>query len=370
MVLKEKERLEKKFRETHDDLKRHIAQTLTLLRQEKKEHEARIASVQKAILDLLGQDLSVIETQVQERIQEHLKLLENEKVLLSKQVEALFKEMQGVPETWMREHRLKLSSEMNKGMLEALVHLVESKSIENHLSQLESQSVDRPHGPVNARPPMLKVFAGVGALLGAIMTFGFCMMRALSRGFPLTLKNLKHRGKKVLSPLSRELESLRALSLLLREEKRLPLVISIAFGKGENASQAIAEMLSKEGKSLCLIDLDFENQSREGILDFLEGKIDQLPAETRAYGEYIPLGSPSRFSEELLRGEAFKTFLSAKKEAFDLLLLPLSQELQSSLPKAFLDLVDVMILKVNHPSFEELKPYFDWEQEGHSLAFV
>ncbi|MCB1110682.1 MAG: hypothetical protein KDK64_06830, partial [Chlamydiia bacterium] len=121
---KERERLEKKFSRMKEDLFLHIAQTLELSQLEKERNEDRITSVRMAILDLLGQEVSLIEKQIEDRIEEKLAHLEKEKELVSGQLSAIKAEMKEVPDAWLREHRLKFAADMNKGMLEALVQLV------------------------------------------------------------------------------------------------------------------------------------------------------------------------------------------------------------------------------------------------------
>ena len=175
-----------------DDLFRHIEQALALSQLEKERNEDRMTSVRMAILDLLGQEVSLIEKQVEDRIEEKLAHLEKERELVTGQLSAIRAEMKEVPDAWLREHRLKFAADMNKGMLEALVQLVESKSIENNLSILESRPIDFAQGPLSPKPPLLKVFGAIGALLGGIVTFAFCFTYYLYQGFPSDLE--EHEG--------------------------------------------------------------------------------------------------------------------------------------------------------------------------------
>jgi len=204
------------------DLGRHIKQSVLLAQLECERNEDRIESVRMTILDLLGQEVSLIEKQVEDRIEEKLAHLGKEKVLVKGQLKDIKKEMEGVPDTWLREHRLKFASDMNKGMLEALVHLVESKSIEQNLSILESGPIDYAHASLSPKPPLLKVFGVIGAFLGALVTFAGCFIYYLYRGFPLTLRNMRVRGEKVIGPLNKkdDIEVLRRFSLLLKGEKK------------------------------------------------------------------------------------------------------------------------------------------------------
>ncbi|MCB1109555.1 MAG: hypothetical protein KDK64_01110, partial [Chlamydiia bacterium] len=72
----------------------------------------------------------------------------------------------------------------------------------------------------------------------------------------------------------------------------------------------------------------------------------------------------------ILRSQRFQAFLDEKKKAYDVVLLSIPSNLQDSLPKAFLSGADIMALYLEGHSFAELQPYFAWESDGHSLAFV
>ena len=372
---KEQERMEKKLGELYQDLNRHMDQIVTLAHLDEERSEHRIASVRTAILDLLGQEVSLIEQQIDDRKEEKLIHLEKEKRLLERQILEVKEEMKGVPDTWLREHRLKFAADMNKGMLEALVHLVESKSIEKNLSILESGPLDFAQGRLAPKPPLLKVFGLIGACLGALMTFALSFIYFLYKGMPLTLRNMKVRGKAVVGPLhrSQELEGFRRFSLLLKEESKLPLVALLVLGRGYDYTAPLAELLSKEGKKILVVDLNFKTEKKEktpGLIPFLEGESEEPTLLQKSYGDFIPMGSTTPYGDEILRNPKFETFLQAKKKGYDIVLLSLPVGLEESLPKTFFSSVDVMALRLEETPFSAIEPYFAWESAGHSLAFV
>ena len=373
---KEQERLEKQFSRMKDDLGRHIKQSALLAELECERNEDRIASVRMAILDLLGQEVSLIEKQIEDRIEEKLAHLGKEKILVKGQLKDIKKEMEGVPDTWLREHRLKFASDMNKGMLEALVHLVESKSIEQNLSILESGPIDYAHASLSPKPPLLKVFGVIGAFLGALITFAGVFIYYLYRGFPLTLRNMKVRGSKVIGPLSKkdDLEVLRRLSLLLKDEKKSPIVACLVLGNGDDYASSFAELLAKEGKRVLVMDLNFKKKVKEknlpGLIHYLEGDAKAPSIRVKHYGDYIPMGGNTSFGDEILRSRKFETFLSEMKKEYEVILLSLPTGLERSLPKSFFESADVMALRLEDHPFSDLEPYFAWESAGNSLAFV
>ena len=373
---KEQERLEKQFSRMKDDLGRHIKQSVLLAQLECERNEDRIESVRIAILDLLGQEVSLIEKQIEDRIEEKLAHLEKEKLLVKGQLKDIKKEMEGVPDTWLREHRLKFASDMNKGMLEALVHLVESKSIEQNLSILESGPIDYAQASLNPKPPLLKVFGVIGGFLGALITFACCFIYYLYRGFPLTLRNMRVRGKKVLGPLTKkdDIEVLRRFSLLLKKENKSPIVACLVLGNGDDYAPSFAELLAKEGKRVLVMDLNFTKKVKErnlpGLIHYLEGDAKAPSIRVKHYGDYLPMGGNTSFGEEMLRNRKFEMFLNEMKKEYEVILLSLPSRLESSLPKSFFGSADVIALRLEDHPFSALEPYFAWESEGHSLAFV
>ncbi|MBF5058745.1 hypothetical protein [Candidatus Neptunochlamydia vexilliferae] len=365
----ERKRIEKRLALKKEDFLKHIDQTLTLTRLEKERAEERITSVQRALLDLLGQEISLIEQQVEDQTEEKLAHLEGEKKLIEKELAQVDKKLQTVPDTWVKEQQLEFSAEMNRGMLEALVQLALSKSIENNLKVVESKPLDYAYASPLPKAPLLKLFGGVGALLGALITFALCMLYHFHKGFPLTLHNLALRGKKVLGSLDKqELETLRHLSLLI--EKKLPAAVALILGKEEDYAPSLAKLLTKEGKKVLVIGLHASQKNVPGLIHFLEGEAKAPTIEKKPFGDLIVLGGNTSYINEALKGEKFATFLKELKETYDVILLPLQADLTSALPQTFFAHADLMVLNLEGASERELAPYFTWEKEGHSLAFL
>ncbi|MCB1107247.1 MAG: hypothetical protein KDK76_04040 [Chlamydiia bacterium] len=380
---KEGERLERRCEQIKKELHRHIEQVVSLAELEKERNVDRIRSIRFAILDLLGQEVALVEKQIEDRIEEKVSHLGKEKKLIEKRLGDIKEEIRGVPEGWMREYQLKFAADMTKGMLVALVNLVESKSIEQNLSLLESKPIDFAQASIIPKKPLLKVFGGVGTLLGALMTFAALFILYLYRGFPLTLRNMAVRGKRVVGPLSHsvtlkekksDLEALRRFSLLLKEEGRFPLVVALVLGKRECFASPFAELLSKEGKKVLILDLNFsmkvEDKNLPGLIHYLEGESKLLNICETRYGGYICLGGCTSFGDEMVKTPKFDQFLEKMKKEYDVILLSLPVPVDSSLPKAFFDKVDVLSLHLEEESYDVLAPYFEWEREGHSLTFT
>ncbi len=365
---KERERVEKRLTLQKEDFLKHIDQTLTLTRLEKERTEERITSVERALLDLLGQEISLVEQQLEDQAEEKLAHLEEEKRLIEKALTKVTDAMKEVPDAWLKEEQLELSAEMNRGMLEALTQLVESKSIENNLKMLESKPLDYAYASPIPKAPLLKLFGVVGAFLGALITFAFCVLYYSHKGFPLTLRNLIVRGKKVIGMSENELETFRHLSLLI--EKKLPTVAALVLGKGNDYTPSLAELLTKEGKKVLVIDLDTSKKSVPGLIHFLEGEAKAPTIEKKPFGDLISMGGNTPYINEALKREKFASFLKELKESYDVIFLPLQAGVTSALTHTFFTHADLMVLSLDGASENELAPYFAWEAAGNELAFI
>ncbi len=375
---REIERLEKRFASKKEDLILHMAETMDLTLLEKERVEERIQAVQITILDLIGQEIALIERQVEDRIDEKLRFLDQEEQLIQSELERLKNEMEEVPDRWLREKELAFSADMNQGMLEALVQLVESKSIENNLSMIESKPINAAYASFIPKSPLLKVFGCVGAFIGALIAFAGCFIAALYKGFPIGLKNLATRGRRVLGTLrnhpEKDLEVLRNLSLILHQQKRFPLTVTLILGKGEDYSPSFATLLAKEGKRLLLIDLNFSKKIKQknlpGLIHYLEGEVKEPAIRKKSFGGMIPFGGHSPYAQELLKSPKFDKFLVEMKQNYDVVLLILNEEAKQAFPKHFFAQSDVIALRLNEESYDELVPYLNWDDEQHTLAFL
>lgn len=375
---KEIERVEKKFSSKKVDLIHHMKETMALTFLEKERVEERIQAVQVAVLDLLGQEIALIEKQVEDRIHEQLSFLDQEKKLIGFELDQIKNEMEGIPDTWLRERELSFSADMNQGMLEALVQLVESKSIESNLSTIESRPINYAYASFIPKSPLLKVFGLIGAFIGGLIAFVGCFGVAFYKGFPLGLRNMAARGRKVVGSLtgnsSKDLEVLRNFSLLINQKKDRPLIVTLILGDGEDYSALLADLLAKEGKRLLVIDLDLMKKVKQrnlpGLIHYLEGEVQEPRIRKKSFGDYIPMGGRSPFAQELLKGAKFEGFLEQMKQTYEVILLAVSAEAKSSLPKHFFSQSDVMALRLRDESFDQLIPYLNWEDEGNILAFL
>lgn len=371
---KEVERYEKKLSLRKEDLARHMKQAISLTEVERERLDHRKMKIQRAIVDLLGQEIALIEKQVRDRIDEQLLYLDKEKELILDQLADIKAELRGAPDLWLKERQLQFSADLNQGMLESLVRLVESKNIENDISVLKAKPINFASSSIKARKPLLFIFGGVGGFLGAMIAFALAFMHAIYHGFPLSLKNLRLKGRVTLGKLQGKErgEVLRNVTHFI--EKKGAKVISLVMGKEKEFHSLLATLLCKEGKKVLVIDLDpfqiTKQKNLPGLIHYLENKAKEPNIYKREYGDYITMEGWGEFVPELLKQEKFYTLVEKLKKSYDCILIALPMCAKTATPKSLFTVSDQMVIHLEGECLEELIPYLNWESKEKSLAFL
>lgn len=371
---KEIERFEKKLSLRKEDLKRHTKQAISLTDVERERLDQRKMKIQGAIIDLLGQEIVLIEKQIEDRIDEQLLYLDKEEELIHQQLADIKSELQEAPDLWLKERQLQFSADLNQGMLESLVRLVESKNIENDTSILKAKPINYASCSIKAKKPLLFIFGGIGGFLGAMMVFALAFMHAIYHGFPLSLKSLRQKGRMALGKLQgkEKIETLRHLTHFIDEKKAK--IVSLVMGKEKEFHTSLATLLFQEGKQALVIDLDPSKEIKQknlpGLIHYLENEAKEPNIRKKVYGDYIPMGGWGEYGPELLKHERFNSLLEKLKKSYNLILIALPMSAKKAVPKTLFSASDQMVIRLEGESLEELIPYLNWECKEKSLAFL
>lgn len=376
------ERMQRRQKKDQDNLKRHIDQTIELAQLQTALLEERLESVQFIILDLLNQEISLLDQQIEDRVKLQKKTLEFEKTLVQNELGKLESELAKVPDQWLKEHQLDLSSEMNLSMLESMVKMVESKNVEHNLIQIQSKPLDPAYALLTPKPPHLKMFALVGSLIGFLFGCGWALTLDFSRGFPLSLKNLKLQGRRVCGTFKKRkvylhldevtgqsLQVLRNLSETLPKAQK-GCVFSLLSGEGSNYARPFAELLAKEEKNVLLIDFQSPSKNAPGLFAYLNGDEKGVMVKKNGGIDVVLFGSQKQPSLELLKRALFQEFLAEKKKQYDVIVLQSATLPETPEGRFFMTISDCLAVTVEAQSNEHLSPYYAWEAEGKALAFV
>ncbi len=346
-------------------IKTHLKQTIDLITLRTRLIEDKILSLQKTTMGLLIQ----------------------EKGLIKEKLEEINEEMEDLPEKWRRENLLMLKKEMGMHMIEGLTQLAESKNIEQNLFQASSKALDRATIPVLPKAPRLVLFSIIAAFLAAGATYFFHLCKALLQGMPVSHDTLLLCGYRSLGKLSlycggllselveHDIETLRRICQLITTSHAKPVTVALIGGKNPDYSHNLAELLSLQGSKVLVIHYVFDAVHAHevpGLWHYLHDEVTTLPIRHHGAYDYLPSGSTSFHSVELLRHPKFQALLSYVKTRYDTVLIYSKALPQFAEAHALLSNVDVAVVTTCEEKRQELSAYLEWEstRQNVSAAFV
>ena len=86
--------------------------------------------------------------------------------------------------------------------------------------------------------------------------------------------------------------------------------------------------------------------------------------------DVVLFGSKKSVSLELLKRPLFEEFLTQKKKQYDVVVLQSATLPGTAEGRFFMTISDCLAVTVEAESNEQLSPYYAWEVEGKTLAFV
>ncbi len=358
-----------------EDLSYHLSHCIELKRLHAELLEGKRLDLQQEISHLLSQEMSILESQMNECLDKHAVHLGKEKAFYEAQIEGITEQIGKLPDKWLYEKEFEASSHLNMNMMKGIVQLVESKNIDHQLSQIESRPLDRAYAMLKPKSTLALLFAFLVGGTSAVMTFGCFLARELSRGMPLSLESLRFRNRVVAGCLHNfdSKSSLSAitddsLEVLRKIVSKLLLRRGIAAGLLQNHSSdystQLAELLAKHGMRSLIITMDCHESSLKvddsDLIDYWDNTVDN-PIHKRKHFDTVSLGKGDRYGVEFLKSEPFLTFLDKMKCKYDYLLLCSQALLTSMEAKEYTAFVEVLVLTVDSETIEELDGYFTWD---------
>ena len=201
---KEQERLNADIAIQKGFLKTHVQQSIALLNLRQKFLKEKIQHLQSLNLSLIQEQISILENQINEYIDNTLVNLNQEKLLIEKNLNELRMEMAAFPQKWAAEQLIDQQMEINKNLVEEISKLVESKNIANNLEKLQSAPVDMAFPPLHPKSPRLILLTLFGAVAGAFLGFLWILGWSIIQGIQASTDNLKGIGTDVCGFFSRK----------------------------------------------------------------------------------------------------------------------------------------------------------------------
>ncbi len=350
-------------------------------------HE-KLEMLQQIGLDCLHRHISLLQEAIQEEIAKRRLELSEEKQLLEQQMADLRSQLASLPEKWYGEQLFELKSKSHQMIMEAVVQLVETKTISHHLHQIGSKPVDAALSSFLPIFPYASLTLCLGSLLFSGCYFFSSLLKEAARGFSMNGEKLRQLGLPFSGFLSSssdgsclehlfgtDIETLRSVCLFADGLPQAR-VIGLLGGSGPDFSFPLAELMSRLGKKVCLVRADFSKTFREkdlpGLLQILEGQVFQIPLRSAKGFDYLPSGGYSPFGTELLQSASFFSLLDQLKADYDLIFLYLCSPLEFSESKAALKVCDKAVIFLQGEPIDLLTPFISWayDEEHSRLTFI
>jgi len=366
--LKEKERFRKELLSQRRFFDIHLNQTVQLLHLREDLLKDKIQSLQNASLELIQQQISILERQLADCLETHIKNLQQERQLVEHLQLDLRNEMALLPPKWASEKLIEQQMKMNSAMVEELTKLVESKNITSNLETVQSAPVDFSLPPTHPLRPKLLFFAIIGGVLGAFFTMGGLLAKVILRGIPASSENLKLAGVHVSGELTADrtenLKTFRRLIAHLHTEahdtptERSAQSLAFIKGKGVDFSQDIAMLMSRKGFKVLILDLRFdktpEKQQLPGLLQYLEGEEQEPQIHPCKFHDEIISGGVSPYSNEFIGSRAFQNLLGKLKTQYDWIIGITNATPESPEAENLLTHFDHAVINIRHETLTEL----------------
>ncbi|MEI8365886.1 MAG: Wzz/FepE/Etk N-terminal domain-containing protein [Parachlamydiaceae bacterium] len=390
---KEQERLLADLTIQKEALKMHIQQSAILLHLRQNFVKEKIIQLQKVLLSLIQEQMSILDQQLLDSISNAVQNLKQGKALLEENLLELRTEMASFPKQRAAEQLITQQMKINQALVEEVSKIVESKNIANNLEKFQSAPVDVAIAPIHPSPPRLLLFTIVGSIAGAFLSCCWVLAWSVIVGVEASPENLRHAGFQVAGMLSEmrrknegdillldsDLDALRRLIAYItsapadqKEERGQALVL--VEGNGPDYAVPLAELMFKMGLKVLVVDVrfdDYSGSSVPGMLQYLEGKVPAPSVIHKDQYSYIGSGGVCRYSNELLCSRQFKTMLSGMVENYDWVIVSSSALPQSAEAASLLEQIPCASITVSGQSVNDLKTCLSYAgTPGHTIAFM
>jgi tyrosine-protein kinase Etk/Wzc len=386
---REQERLNADLSIQKGFLKTHIQQTIDLLKLRQKFLKEKIQRLQSLNLSLIQEQISILENQIQEHINSTLENLNQEKMLIENNLTELRYEMAIFPQKWASEQLIDQQMQINKSLVEEISKLVESKNISNNLEKLQSSPLDLAYPPIHPRSPRIALLTIFGAVAGSIVSFMWILAWSIINGICVSQDNLKTAGQYVCGTISRQYQGslkndplldsdLAALRRLIAffesQNKNASNTLLLLQGKGPYYAYSLAELLFLKGLKILVIELNCEKLqegNKEGLLQYLEGKIDDPAIQHLSEYDKISTGGLCRYANELIGSKRFNALLEAKAQKYDWIIVSSNAMPCSAEAESLLDLFPNAVISVVDETLQDLKNCLSHaNQANKKIAFM
>jgi hypothetical protein len=279
---------------------------------------------------------------------------------------------------WVAETLIQQHLRVNEKMAEEITKLVESKNIANNLEMIQSAPLDLAYLPLQPKSPKLLFFTLLGGILGAFLSLSGVIASAIRHGVPASKENLELAEVHVAGTISSrkdDLDVLRRLSAFFKSTFFTNQSLLFLQSKAPNYCRNFATLLKKQGDSVVILSLDFNEKSegKEGLLQYIEGKISKPRIMSIDGIDTIAAGGFSPYSYELLQNGMFENLLHDLKRDYKWVIATCSITPDTAEAQGLIRLFDSAIINVHDEKLQDLAPIIDLAKNPHSslkISFV
>lgn len=356
--VREQERIKEELSLQRTFLRMHLQQMVQLMELHKELMDEKIFALQNVSLELIHQQISLLEKNLQDYVQSRLQNLHEERQLIQVHLRRIHDEMATLPRKWTAEQLITQEVGTNQLIVEEIAKMVETKNISHNLEVIQSSPVDLSFPPVHPLTPQVLLWGILGFIFGGCIGSGLVLGKSLSQGVTVSAQNLKLKGYHVSGPLipplhvagthhlqNVNLDTLRRLQAYLdvpssdgtTSDAHLVLLLE---GKGPHYAPDFAHLLCQRGQKVLTIDLnalDATAETTPGLLHYLQGKVKQPPILQEEHGDRITAGGENPFLIDMIRSPVFHQLLEQLKSKYDWIVvasrvLPCSAEAEILIP--------------------------------------
>jgi len=346
-------------------------------------------------LELLQQKISILEKHLGDYTLSRVNNLKHEQDVIAQQQDDLWKEMEKIPQQWAEEKLLDLHLQKNQALLQQIGSMIESKNIAGHIDVTLSAPLDKALVPLQPVSPRFFWYVLMGALSGAFLTFCGLLVKSVATGIRVTADNLELMGLHVTGTLSSQsmdshvkaisdsdLSTLRSLSAYLCPAEMRPWAqypfghsLVLLVGNGPDYSLEFAELLAKRGLKVLLLQISFDKAAivaeQPGLLQYIQGEAELPKINKGKTYDTISVGGISRYGNELVESDRFKTLLETLEQQYDWVIAVSSAQVTGAEATSLLTVFNRVGVTVNEEFLHDLKPYFKVTRAGgKKVSFV
>jgi uncharacterized protein involved in exopolysaccharide biosynthesis len=335
----------------HDRLK----ETLATQKRYLNAHLAQTLQLGKIRITLLEEKLRSLRS-----VMRHL--LQQEKTILENKMHELKGHFHNIPALWQLDKRLKFRAELTKGMMEGLTQITESKTLSQHLYQVESRPLDTAMTPFHPLPPQLifkTALVGTGIFIAAYLFF---LIQAFFRGLPASLATLRLMGATTAGLIAEE-GSLRNIAFFLLEQK--PTTVALVSEQELSCCFRLAKILAFQHHKTLFIDCNF---NAPGLWQYLQEPASQLPIRHEEDYDVVSAGEATSHGMDILASARFRGVLADLSSRYDFIFLLKQAPLASLEALQLLSLARAAVIITSEESPATLRPYLQWSRQKETIC--